>query len=220
MMRDRVDLRVRRTQANLRDALIDLIEEKGFDAVTVGDIAERAMVTGIFEEAVNQIFREIGPLPENLEGLLSSWSELDAEAAQSYIDSQLAAWSTFFEHIARHARLYRVMLGKRGSSWFTVQMRDYFAEAIRRRARFLSASGLRATNDPHAAPAEFVIISLAHWLVGMLAWWIENGMIYSPQQMTLWFARFAMYGYPSVLGLNIPHTIGGVTPSDRPSKQS
>ncbi len=60
-----------------------------------------------------------------------------------------------------------------------------------------------------------MIISLAHWLVGMLTWWIENGMTYSPQQMTIWFARFAMYGYPSALGLNIPHTIGGVAPSDR-----
>ena len=236
MTRDHVDLRVRRTQMVLREALIDLIEEKGFDAVTVGDIAQRAMVnrttfyrhypdkyalvTGIFEEAVNQIFSEIVPLPENLEGLLSPESEFDAKATQSYIDSQLAAWSAFFEHVARHARLYRVMLGKRGSSWFAVQMRDYFAEAIRSRARTLSASGLRATNDPHAAPAEFVIISLAHWFVGMLAWWIENGMTCSPQQMTLWIARFAMYGYPSVLGLNIPHTIGGVAPSDRLSKQS
>src|SRR5258707_6810383 len=192
MTRDHVDLRVRRTHANLREALIDLIEEKGFDAVTVGDIAERAMVnrttfyrhypdkyalvTGIFEEAVNQIFSEIGPLPENLEGLLSSESEFDAKAVQSYIDSQLAAWSTFFEHIAKHARLYRVMLGKRGSSWFTVQIRDYFAEAIRSHARTLSASGLKVTNDPNASPPQVVIITLAHLLVGMLACWIENRM--------------------------------------------
>src|SRR5215469_9451445 len=163
MMHEQTDLRVRRTQANLREALIGLIEEKGFDAVTVGDIAERAMVnratfyrhypdkyalvTGIFEEAVNQIFREIAPLPQNLEGLLSSWSELDAKAADSYISSQLAAWSAFFEHVARNARLYRVMLGKRGSSWFAVQMRDYFAEAIRSRARILIAAGLKPAQD-------------------------------------------------------------------------
>ena len=106
------------------------------------------------------------------------------------------------------------MLGKRGSSWFAIQMRDYFAQAIRSRARILSASGLRPTGDPNAAPAEFVIISLAHWFVGMLTWWIENGMTSSPQQMTLWIARFAMHGYPSALGLNIPRTIGGVAPSD------
>lgn len=232
---DHVDLRVRRTRMVLRETLIDLIEEKGFDAVTVGDIAQRAMVnrttfyrhypdkhalvSGIFEEAVNQVFREIGPLPPNLEGLRSTGSELDARAVQSYMDSQVAAWSAFFDHVSRHARLYRAMLGKRGSSWFAVQMRDYFAEAIRRRARLLSASGLKATNDPNAAPAEFVIVSLAHWFVGMLAWWVESGMTTSPQQMTLWLARFAMYGYPSVLGLNIPNTIGEVGLSDRLSNR-
>jgi AcrR family transcriptional regulator len=235
MMRDHVDLRVRRTQMVLREALIDLIEEKGFDAVTVGDIAQRAMVnrttfyrhypdkyalvSGIFEEAVKQIFREIGPLPSNLDGLLSTGSELDARAVQAYLDSQLAAWSAFFEHVSRHARLYRVMLGKRGSSWFAVQMRDFFAEAIRGRARLLSTSGLKATNDPNGAPAEFVIVSLAHWFVGMLAWWGESGMTTSPQQMTLWLARFAMHGYPSLVGLNIPNTIGGVALSDRLSNR-
>jgi AcrR family transcriptional regulator len=231
-----VDLRVRRTRMVLREALIDLIEEKGFDAVTVGNIAERAMVnrttfyrqypdkyalvTGIFEEAVSQMFREIGPLPQNLGSIFSSQSEFDTRAVQTYIDSQLAAWAAFFEHVTRHARLYRVMLGKRGSSWFAVQMRDYFADAIRNRARLLSAAGLRVTDGPNAVPAEFAIISLAHWFVGMLAWWIESGMTSSPQQMARWFARIAMYGYPSALGLNIPDIISGVAPSGRFSKEA
>ena len=230
MTRNHGDLRVRRTRMALQEALIDLIEEKGFDAVTVGDIAERAMVnrttfyrhyldkyalvTGIFEEAVNQIFSEIGPLPQDLDGVLSSQSGFDTGAVQAYIESQLASWSAFFERVARHARLYRVMLGKRGSSWFVVQMREYLADAIRGRARTLAAAGLGPSDDPNAAPAEFVIISLAHWFVGMLAWWVESGMTSSPQQMTRWIARFAMYGYPSVLGFSIPPLLGGVASSD------
>src|SRR6266536_5855376 len=92
-MREQVDLRVRRTQTNLREALIDLIEEKGFDAVTVGDIAERAMVnrttfyrhypdkyalvTGIFEEAVNQVISELGQ--EHLKALNWMAGAPDAE---------------------------------------------------------------------------------------------------------------------------------------------
>jgi hypothetical protein len=39
-------------------------------------------------------------------------------------------------------------------------------------------------------------------------------MTTSPQQMTLWIARFAMHGYPSVLGLNIPGTISGAAGAD------
>ena len=38
-------LRQRRTQKLLREALIELIEEQGFDSLTVGEITERAMVS-------------------------------------------------------------------------------------------------------------------------------------------------------------------------------
>src|SRR5215467_12118039 len=37
-------------------------------------------------------------------------------------------------------------------------------------------------------------------------------MTHSPQQLTRWIARFAMYGYPAALGLTIPHIISGVAP--------
>src|SRR5213083_296749 len=39
------NLRVRRTQKLLREALIALIEERGFDALTIGELTERAMVS-------------------------------------------------------------------------------------------------------------------------------------------------------------------------------
>jgi hypothetical protein len=34
-------------------------------------------------------------------------------------------WVKFFEHFAEHERLYRPLLGKKGSSWFVAKMRDY-----------------------------------------------------------------------------------------------
>jgi AcrR family transcriptional regulator len=203
---EQLDLRVRRTHANLREALLDLIEEKGFDAVTVGDIAERAMVnratfyrhypdkyalvTSIFEEAVNQMLRE-APLPRHPEAIASASGASGRKAEQ--LDAALAVWSALFQHLARHARLYRVMLGKRGSSWFAAQVRDTFAQAILQRARILSTLGLRvgAPDDPNAAPLEFVIMCLANWFVGMLSWWMENGMSCSPEQMARWSVRVA-----------------------------
>jgi hypothetical protein len=149
-----------------------------------------ALVTAIFEEAITQMLREV-PLPENLEAitLLSSAPRNRAEQ----FNTALAVWSALFEHLARHARLYRAMLGKRGSSWFATQVRDSFAQAIRQRARTLSALGVSrgATDDPARAPLEFVIMCLANWFVGMLSWWMENGMIYSPQQMASWSVRIA-----------------------------
>ncbi len=70
------NLRVRRMQKLLREALLDLIEERGFDALTVSEIIERAMVSRtafyrhyqdkydlveqIFEEAVSTLFEAMG----------------------------------------------------------------------------------------------------------------------------------------------------------------
>ena len=39
------NLRVKRTKILLREALIALIEERGFDALTVGELTQRAMVS-------------------------------------------------------------------------------------------------------------------------------------------------------------------------------
>jgi AcrR family transcriptional regulator len=76
------NLRVRRTRMLLREALIALIEEKGFDAVTVGELTERALVSRaafyrnyqdkydlveqIFEEAMDALFKASGELGEVL----------------------------------------------------------------------------------------------------------------------------------------------------------
>ncbi len=39
------NLRLRRTQKLLREALIELIEERGFEALTIGELTSRAMVS-------------------------------------------------------------------------------------------------------------------------------------------------------------------------------
>ncbi|WP_448003162.1 TetR/AcrR family transcriptional regulator [Agromyces bauzanensis] len=41
---DRVDLRTRRTEQHLRDALVALMVRRGYDSITVVDICDRAMV--------------------------------------------------------------------------------------------------------------------------------------------------------------------------------
>lgn len=41
----KTDLRIRRTKKAIRDAFFALIEEKGFDSVTVKDITDRAMIS-------------------------------------------------------------------------------------------------------------------------------------------------------------------------------
>src|SRR5215510_1015893 len=96
------NLRLRRTQTLLREALIELIEERGFDTLTVGEITERALVSRAAfyrnyqdkYDLVEQIFAEA------MEALFTAVSEPSSEHPPQI-------WVRFFEHIADYEQLYR-----------------------------------------------------------------------------------------------------------------
>src|SRR6516162_7589468 len=107
MTQQRKNLRLRRTQKLLREALIDLIEERGFEALTIGELTDRAMVSRAAfyrnyqdkYDLVEQIFDEA------MSALLSALGEIGSQHPPEM-------WVKFFEHIAEYDRLYRALLGK------------------------------------------------------------------------------------------------------------
>ncbi|WP_376797325.1 TetR/AcrR family transcriptional regulator [Thermogemmatispora sp.] len=199
MTRKKEDLRVRRTRMALREALIALIEERGFEAITVGDIAERAMVNrttfylhyqdkydlvaGIFREAIEELSQSLG-LPQEGPG------RVDPEHPPQM-------WVSLFEHFAIHARMYRALLGRRGSPWFLAKVSEYIADLAHRR---LQASGQPSYR--YRMPAEVAIVAISNAFIGMLVWWLEEAQAHSPKQMATWFLRFALYGYYHALGFD------------------
>lgn len=214
MAHEHADLRVRRTHMLLREALIDLIGEKGFDAVTVENIAERAMVNratfyrhyqdkyalvaGIFQEAADQLISELGPPAgdiETVEQILNEWGRSPEQPDGLAMSPSARAWTVFWEHFARHARLYRAMLGKHGSPWFVAQMRSYTAEMLRQRLLAVHLLARRKADDAATIPEEVIIMSLASWFVGTVTWWLEDGMTYTPFQMAGWSLRLIALGY-------------------------
>src|SRR5215471_9624385 len=120
------NLRVKRTKILLREALIALIEEKGFDALTVGDLTERAMVS---RAAFYRNYQDKYDLVEQIfEEAMSTLFEAIGEFGQEHPPD---VWVRFFEQIAQYDRLYRALLGKKGSPWFTRKMRMRLAELIK-----------------------------------------------------------------------------------------
>ncbi len=202
---EQIDLRIRRTHKFLQEAMIELITEKGFDALTVGDIAERAMinratfyrhyqdkydlVAKIFEETTNELVENMKPLHKD-----TGQSEKNPPEI----------WIQIFEHVADHARLYRAMLGKNGSSWFAARMREHTRKSmLEQERRWKHQMEPSQPIDP-AMPQELPGTQLSHILIGTIVWWLESEESYTPRQMATWFHRFAFYGYLSVLGYEAP----------------
>ena len=179
------NLRVRRTQKLLREALIELIEERSFEALTIGEITERAMVSRAAfyrnyqdkYDLVEQIFEEA------MSALLNAVGELGQEHPADI-------WITFFEHIAQYERLYRALLGRKGSPWFVRKMRASLADLVKERGHL--PHGPDASARPvHTFSDEFVPDLVSTMFVETITWWLEQGRPYTPREIATRSARLA-----------------------------
>jgi AcrR family transcriptional regulator len=170
------DLRVKRSQLFIREALIDLIEQRGFDALSVREITERAMVSRATfyrcykdkYDLVEQIYEEA------IRALFDSVSEAGTEHPPQI-------WVRFFEHIAEYERLYRALLGRKGSPWFLLKMRSSLIELFKQYAQL---PALTSANHTRAAYIdEYVRDLMVALLLETIIWWLEQGRPVTPPEM-------------------------------------
>lgn len=204
MTHEQTDPRVQRTHKLLQEAFIELAAERGFDAMTIGDIVKRANVNRatfyrhyqdkydlleqIFQEAVSQFARDLGP---------------PGEVAKSMNpQNPPERWVKFFEHFAEHERLYRSLLGRKGSSWFAANMRDYFIRLLEEREQQRSQlPAFQGKTFQSKMPRKVAMTLASNLFISTIAWWLESGKQYSPKQIASWFLDLAINGYVHVLGL-------------------
>src|SRR6266545_4128330 len=160
------NVRLKRTQKLLREALIELIEERGFDALTIGELTERAMVSRAAfyrnyqdkYDLVEQIFEEA------MSALIAAVGDLGREHPAEI-------WVRFFEHIAEYERLYRALLGRKGSPWFVQKMRAALAGLVKERGHL--PHGSNASDRPiHTFSDAFVPDLVSAMFVEAITWWL------------------------------------------------
>lgn len=180
---DQVDLRVKRTRKLLRDALVALIDEKGFDKISISEIADRAMINRAtfyrhFRDKADLLVRCMDDIFEDLEARIVP--PLDA-SGQPQMQAPMQNILMLFEHVNEHAAFYRVMLGKGGSSLFHMRVREVIKAIASRRLTTLGG------RFPDVLMSATETDMLAHFgaatLIGLIMWWVENEQPYSPTQM-------------------------------------
>src|SRR6266700_8161509 len=129
------DLRVRRTRKLLQQAFIELTVEKGFAALTVRDITERAMVNR------STFYRHYLDKYDLLEQYMNEIYELTDGASPGPLN--------LLKHIQQFADFYRVMLGAKGDPLFAQRFRQNTEK------RFRSFLALALTEpEPNAPPSD------------------------------------------------------------------
>jgi AcrR family transcriptional regulator len=199
----------------LRKALMELIVEKGFDAISVQDIAERADVSRATfylhyhdkEELLTRSMKEVyDELVEKVE--VQQMLQADALAALANGDHSVFYDPTDFEHVAEHAEFYRVLLSEKGVASFNVMVHDYLASLVRDHI----CMPLKGMSGQPRVPSEMVAHAIAGAQIGVISWWLQNGQQHTPQEMAKMFYQLNAFGFWWAMGVDIPTPSASVAP--------
>jgi AcrR family transcriptional regulator len=194
---ERDDRRVRRTRRLLREALLALILEKGYDRVTVQDVLDRADVGRAtfyahFRDKDDLLLSSSEELRESLRQHLAAAARGDGDRSGEGLEVARG----LFEHAAGHRRLNRALVGRRAGAVVLKHAREQLATLLREHLEEVVTSR-RLTPT---VPLEVTVQYLASALLGMLTWWLDNDTPYSAEQMGRMFLRLTRPAVAAALG--------------------
>ncbi len=169
------DRRVRRTRAALRDALLDLMAERGYDAVTVQDIIDRADVGR--STFYNHYTDKDQLLRDGFADLRSIVSPPPGSGTRRPLGFSLP----LLRHVHDQRRLVRALFGHRGGT------------PVVRRIESMLVGIVREDLAEHTAgqPTRVPLDALARCVVGahlaLMEWWLTDKPRLTPDEVDRMF---------------------------------
>lgn len=208
MNEKRLDRRIRRTKNALRNAFQELINEKDYDQVTVEEITDRAnlgrttfylhykdkedLLLENFTELFDDMVKKVSQTP------VSAW-QLDIWLRDTEI-APVKPNLLVFQHVADNAELYRIVLHGEGALKVIERLRSIIISAVNAMARSkIEQEGVRVNLK---VPLEVLANYYAGSLMGMINWWLENDMPYTPEEMKEMFNKMFKPGLLNILGMD------------------
>lgn len=191
----RDDRRVHRTEQLLRTALVSLIEEKGFERLTVQDIIDRANVGRASFYAHFDNMEDL--LVSGFDGLRTALKELQRQAhlRTTSSDERLFAFShEMFAHIAEYRKVFRAMVGKRSGALVQQLLQKIVVDLVRD-----DLKAMVGRRDDRSAPAKAVVQFVRGGFFGLAMLWATGKLPVSVEEVNALFRWLAMPGVKAAL---------------------
>ncbi len=128
-----VDRRVQKTRKLLQDALIDLVAEKGYEAVSIREILDQANVgRSTFyahfqdkDQLLHSILDRLDDLFEEHKKRLSEAAKNGGSSSHTNLPIGLSPTLSLFQFVQQNHRFFKAMLGNRGYGIFGKPVYDY-----------------------------------------------------------------------------------------------
>jgi AcrR family transcriptional regulator len=181
-MKVKNDRRSQRTRQALGDALVELMMEKGYDAVSIKDIIDRANVgrSTFYShyDDKNELF--VSQL-DRLIDLLSQHVPQELSAGNPFFPSL-----GLFQHIKQQQKLYKMLAWGSGIDLLIRHLQKSLSDKIEQ--------SLLESGKEYELPIPVLSNFLSGSFLSLVKWWLDNKMTYSPEQMDQMFRKLTLPG--------------------------
>ena len=183
--RRKPDERIRRTHERLGKALVQLIQQKPLDEVTVQEVLDRSSVgrSTFYLHFRNKDDLLLSQLEEFLETMSTALS------VRKEVSHRVAPVAELFVHIGDQQKLYRALADSGRLNDFFDLAQGYFARGIEQRLT-------ESKRLPNLLQRELAVraFALTGCLLSLLRWWLDRGAKEPPSDMDGLFHRIVWNG--------------------------
>jgi AcrR family transcriptional regulator len=200
-MARQLDRRVQRTRKSLREALMALILEEGYDEISIQDITEKANLGRAtfylhFKDKDELLLEVMDQLIEDFLGRVPQLTEAHWRLEDTKTIVKL------FDFAAEYFDLYRILIIGSGGITAARQLQHSIAENIK---RFIEDEIKLHGTEP-AVPVDFIANHFTGSLLATIYWWLDNDLPYSAEEMAAMFQKVNLLDREGLLGI---HQLGG-----------
>lgn len=173
----------RKTKQLIQESFIELLEQKPFDSITVGDISKVASINrgtfylhyldkyDLLDKIEQQLFEDLG---NHIDELQSHYS-----ATQNFEKHQEQLASSLFGSIQAQAPLLKIFLSHHGRAGFHFRFRDAFSQKVR-----VNLEQNEAIQSKLQLSMEYFLAFITSAFLGLVEQWVQNGLDKTPDEMT------------------------------------
>ncbi len=167
---DRQDRRVKRTQNLLAKALVALTLEKGYEAITIRDITQRADVG--YATFFRHYHDKDALLEDVLDVVIDELMHIFFMASSE--ENPLPDGLLLFRYVQQHSEVVRVLLSGWGASSLSRRIVETTTQDVLSR---------HTLPEDSAVPVEVAAYHIITSSIALVQWWLEHDMSYPPERM-------------------------------------